>query len=141
MTMETVMKQPHEEVRATVMEDFLAQVDAAIIACTAAADELRRQPSEQTAELACLACRNAVQLFFFARSDFGSEINEKAQPLAQSLRQTREILQRLFDERQSQEVGDYLSNVVRREKLVSALTGNDPTAVKRFLKQELASCS
>jgi hypothetical protein len=119
------------------MEDFFARVEEAIVACDSAAAALRFGLTEENAEEACMACRSAVQLFFFARTDFGSEITEKAKPLVSSLQSIRSSLAQMVSHGASEAVQGYLENVNRRGAVLEALAKDNPGLVKRLLKQEL----
>jgi DNA-binding GntR family transcriptional regulator len=124
-----------------IMDDFFKSVQSAIVNAQSAAAELDTRRDELAAEEACLACRDAVQRFFLARGDFGAEINQTAGPLIAALRSTRVSLQELFNTTHSETIQHYLQNIEFRERIMEALIGDDPSAVKRLLKQELATIS
>jgi hypothetical protein len=124
------------------MDAFLHEVDVAISSSQVAAQHLLAAPSLQTAEEACLACRNAVQYLFFARSDFGQEISERLTQLRDVLSLTKKILEQLkLEPNHDPIINGYLTNLRLRERLLLAIGSDDPSAVRRLLKNELAAAS
>lgn len=121
------------------MEQIKLQVDAAIEACAKAVKQLETNPSKTTAEESCLACREAVQIFFLAYGDFGSSAASNPQTLVESLERAENELKVLAANNPSSPLlSAYLDNVRRRRKLVDALIQSNIPLIKEILQESLS---
>lgn len=118
------------------------QVDSSIDAFVEATALLTRCPSQDTAEDACLACREAVQTYFLARGDFGQKASSKTDALVAALDHVENELKQLADELGADSiVSCYLDNVQRRKDLIHALLDDNIALVKTILKRDRATVS
>jgi len=120
------------------VDEILDQLELSIDDCVAAVEGLRTSPSVEAAEDACLACREAVQLYFFARGDFGERATTRVGMLVDSLKQSNEALDQLVQMHGSDSVfSSYRENVVARRQLLDALLADDVTTIRQMIRERL----
>jgi hypothetical protein len=116
--------------------DVLHRVDDAIADFVAATDGLRRAPSQDTAEDACMTCRDAVQLFFFVRDEYKRERPKEVRDLLDALDDAESALKELTDlPGRSSHVAQYLESVQLRKELVDAVIRNSSSKIKHVLQE------
>lgn len=123
------------------MDDLLKSLSEALHGFGEAAAALADSPDENTAEEACLACRTAVQFFFFACGDFHHAAMAHSDELIAHLDVTENSLKDLVEKvGEYSVVRDYLDNVRTRRELVDALVAGDVAKVKAILREHLQPC-
>lgn len=121
-------------------QQLRSRVDEAIRNFALATQDLKRAVSRDTAEEACMTCRDAVQLFFFSRDEYREEASENVELLLASLDEAENALREFADDVVFDSyVGQYLESVQRRKHLVSAVMNDDVARVKVILQEGLES--
>ncbi len=112
------------------------RVDEAISDFVVATEGLKSNSSQDTAEEACLTCRDAVQLFFFSRDEYRIERPDKVKELVNCLDDAASALKELSDEQGSNYyVAQYLESVLRRKDLVDAVNQGNAAKIKDLLQE------
>jgi hypothetical protein len=79
-----------------------------------------------------------VQLFFFARADYGEEATGKTQVLISTLERAKNALSELAERLgRGSVVWQYLENIITRQQLVDATVRRDLRKVRRLLEESL----
>ncbi|MDX1970407.1 MAG: hypothetical protein SFV23_24775 [Planctomycetaceae bacterium] len=114
------------------------ELDLAITKFLEAAAVLASEPSQSTAEEACLACRAAVEIFFFAFGDFGKSATTRAPELMAGLTTSEQVIRSLAAESADPLLlAEFADNIARRIALVQATLQNDRTRIRMLLSSGL----
>lgn len=120
------------------MDDLRQHVDEAIVDCVSAVNDFASNPDLTTAEDACLACRNAVQLFFFARGDYGEQATDLTSDLENALAEAIEVCSKLGSGLGADSiVWKYQANMLTRKSLVDAVIADDVPRIRELLKEAM----
>ena len=96
--------------------------------------KLQEMPSTDAVELACLCCRNAVQLVFFSRGRIGSGARQKMTQLQDSIDIAIAVATCLRQQPHSDPViSGYIDNMYWRRELLSATLRHDKKKIREIL--------
>ena len=116
--------------------DIQDRVNEAISDFVAATESLKAAPSQDSAEEACLTCRDAVQLFFFSRDDYRSERPDKVEELIDALDVAAAALKELADQPDADvHLAQYRDSVLRRKGLVDAVKEGSVAKIREILQE------
>lgn len=136
--MSTSVTRERASSRHSGMFNILDELDAAITKFTLATEDFRTTRTLANAEIACWACRSAVELFKFCWADYGVRATIRISELLGCLGVTEALLRILGSAPDGDSIClKYAENVAVRKDLVEALIAGDRERVKSIVGETL----